>query len=145
MESKKPSVFTSSYSEGIRRVLEGNYAFLMESTTIEYVVKQNCNLTQVYFNIFYKWLSFYMNFNQIGGLLDSKDFGIGLPIGSPWRDKISLSILEMQELGVIQQERNKWWGQKSKFDPDTENYCNDDYKKEDTKASALGVDNIGKN
>lgn len=92
MESKEPSVFASSYAKGIQRVLEGNYAFLMESTTIEYVVKKNCNLT------------------QIGGLLDSKDYGIALPIGSPWRDKISLAILEMQEYGVIQQERNRWWG-----------------------------------
>ena len=79
MENKKPSVFVSTYEEGIRRVLDGNYAFLMESTTLDYFVHRNCNLT------------------QIGGLLDSKYFGIATPIGilflfffSSW---ISISIL----------------------------------------------------
>ncbi|OXA46486.1 glutamate receptor ionotropic, kainate 2 [Folsomia candida] len=125
MANKKPSAFSSSYREGISRVLKGNYAFFMESTTIEYVTRENCNLT------------------QIGGQIDSKDYGIALPIGSPWRDKIGLAILEMQELGVIQQERNKWWGSYITSDPDQDYYCNVDYKKQDTKASALGVDNIG--
>ncbi len=80
---------------------------------------------------------------QIGGLLDSKDYGIALPIGSPWRDKISLAILEMQEFGVIQQERNKWWGSSVPDDPDQEYYCNIDYKKQDNLHTALGVANIG--
>lgn len=63
MESKKPSVFVSTYEEGTKRVMEGNFAFLMESTTLDYVVQRNCNLT------------------QIGGLLDSKGYGIGTPKG----------------------------------------------------------------
>lgn len=55
MENKKPSVFTTTYEEGIKRVLDdGNYAFLMESTMLDYIVQRNCNLT------------------QIGGLLDTK-------------------------------------------------------------------------
>lgn len=54
MESKKPPVFVKSYEEGIDRVLQGNYAFLMESTMLDYAVQRDCNLT------------------QIGGLLDSK-------------------------------------------------------------------------
>jgi ionotropic glutamate receptor len=64
MESKKPSVFVSTYEEGTKRVMEGNFAFLMESTTLDYVVQRNCNLT------------------QIGGLLDSKGYGIGTPKGN---------------------------------------------------------------
>lgn len=54
MENKSPPVFTTTYEEGIRRVLDGNYAFLMESTMLDYIVQRNCNLT------------------QIGGLLDTK-------------------------------------------------------------------------
>lgn len=54
MENKKPSVFTTTYEEGIQRVLGGNYAFLMESTMLDYIVQRDCNLT------------------QIGGLLDTK-------------------------------------------------------------------------
>ena len=153
MESKKPSVFVSTYEEGTKRVMEGNFAFLMESTTLDYVVQRNCNLT------------------QIGGLLDSKGYGIGTPkglgqhflfffflffyyaqlfflrvflawdydirlvlvwciramtrlynmrvvlkgtwnfthvsTGSPWRDRISLAILELQEKGSIHLLYNK--------------------------------------
>ena len=63
MESARPSVFTDSNSDGVERVIKGigNYAFLMESTSIEYVIERNCDLTQV------------------GGLLDSKGYGIAMP------------------------------------------------------------------
>lgn len=47
-------VFTATYDEGIRRVRGGDYAFLMESTMLDYIVQRDCNLT------------------QIGGLLDTK-------------------------------------------------------------------------
>lgn len=57
-----PWIFHSNI--GIDRVLKskGGYAFLMESSQIEYYTQQNCNLTQV------------------GGLLDSKGYGIALPV-----------------------------------------------------------------
>ncbi|CAH1712738.1 unnamed protein product [Chironomus riparius] len=51
MESKKPSVFVKTYEDGIKRVLEGNYAFLMESTMLDYAVQRDCNLTQIGGNI----------------------------------------------------------------------------------------------
>ena len=94
MESTKPTVFASGNTEGIERVKDGNgkyeqciifhnnllyrfgpkcqshfflnigmYAFLMESTTIEYNIERECDTT------------------QIGGLLDSKGYGIALPPG----------------------------------------------------------------
>lgn len=58
-----PDVFVSQNQDGIDRVKAETYAFLMESTTIEYTVQRECNLT------------------QIGGLLDNKGYGIGLPEG----------------------------------------------------------------
>lgn len=63
MESARPTAFTSSNLEGVERVIKGkgSYAFLMESTTIEYVIERNCELTQV------------------GGMLDSKGYGIAMP------------------------------------------------------------------
>lgn len=63
MESARPSVFTASNVEGVDRVVKGkgSYAFLMESTSIEYVIERNCELTQV------------------GGMLDSKGYGIAMP------------------------------------------------------------------
>ncbi|XP_066905524.1 glutamate receptor ionotropic, kainate 2 isoform X5 [Halyomorpha halys] len=118
MESKKPSVFVPSYEEGIKRVLDGNYAFLMESTMLDYAVQRDCNLT------------------QIGGLLDSKGYGIATPKGSPWRDKISLAILELQEKGNIQILYDKWW-------KNTGDVCNREDKNKESKANALGVENIG--
>lgn len=57
------NTFVKSYDEGVERVLQGNYAFLMESTMIDYLVQRDCNLT------------------QIGGQLDSKGYGIATPIG----------------------------------------------------------------
>ncbi|KAL3210033.1 hypothetical protein MRX96_052302, partial [Rhipicephalus microplus] len=37
----------SSITEGIERVERGGYAFLMESTSIEYVVRRRCQLKQI--------------------------------------------------------------------------------------------------
>jgi ionotropic glutamate receptor len=84
MESNTPHTFVYSYEEGVERVLNGSYAFLGESTMLDYLVQRNCNLT------------------QIGGLLDSKGYGIATPKGSRWRDPISQAILFLQEKGVIQ-------------------------------------------
>lgn len=65
-------------------------------------------------------------------------YGIATPKGSKWRDKISLAILELQEKGVIQILYDKWW-------KNTGDVCNRDDKSKDSKANALGVENIGKN
>ncbi|XP_017155751.1 glutamate receptor ionotropic, kainate 2 isoform X3 [Drosophila miranda] len=118
MENRKAAVFVKTYEDGIKRVMEGNYAFLMESTMLDYAVQRDCNLT------------------QIGGLLDSKGYGIATPKGSPWRDKISLAILELQEKGIIQILYDKWW-------KNTGDVCNRDDKSKESKANALGVENIG--
>ncbi|XP_074042749.1 glutamate receptor ionotropic, kainate 2 isoform X2 [Leptinotarsa decemlineata] len=118
MENRQPTVFMPTYEDGIRRVLEGNYAFLMESTMLDFVVQRDCNLT------------------QIGGLLDSKGYGIATPKGSPWKDKISLVILELQEKGEMQMLYNKWWRNSGET-------CQRNEKKKGSKANSLGVDNIG--
>jgi len=118
MEYKKPSVFVKNYDEGVKRVKKGNYAFLMESTMLDYVVQRDCNLT------------------QIGGLLDSKGYGIATPKGSKWRDPLSLAILELQEKGTIQMLYNKWW-------KNTGDVCTRQDKSKDSKAHPLSVQNIG--
>ena len=57
------SNFVKSNKEGVDRVMKdgGNYAFLMESTSVEFVVERKCKLAKV------------------GGLLDTKGYGIALP------------------------------------------------------------------
>lgn len=61
--------------EGIQRVLTSDYAFLMESTAIEFVTQRNCNLT------------------QIGGLIDSKAYGVGTPMGKNTLKPLYVSML----------------------------------------------------
>ena len=39
MEASRPSVFVKDYEEGKARVKRGGYAFLMESTVLDYVVQ----------------------------------------------------------------------------------------------------------
>ena len=46
MESTQPTVFVKNYDQGIKRVKKGNYAFLMESTVLDYVV-QVCILVKI--------------------------------------------------------------------------------------------------
>ncbi len=63
MNSRRQSVIVKSVEEGIHRALTSDYAFLMESTAIEFVTQRNCNLT------------------MIGSLIDSKAYGVGTPMG----------------------------------------------------------------
>nr|CAI5835894.1 unnamed protein product [Callosobruchus analis] len=65
MQQFKPSVFEKNNSDGVNRVQttrNGLYAFLMESTQIEYVVATNCDL------------------KQVGSWLDTKSYGIAMPM-----------------------------------------------------------------
>uniref|UniRef100_A0A8C1Q9H3 Glutamate receptor n=1 Tax=Cyprinus carpio TaxID=7962 RepID=A0A8C1Q9H3_CYPCA len=113
MYSKQPSVFVKSTEEGIARILNSRYAFLLESTMNEYHRHLNCNLT------------------QIGGLLDTKGYGIGMPLGSPFRDEITLGILQLQENNRLEILKRRWWeGGKCP-------------KEEDHRAKGLGMENIG--
>uniref|UniRef100_A0AAY4DCU3 Glutamate receptor n=1 Tax=Denticeps clupeoides TaxID=299321 RepID=A0AAY4DCU3_9TELE len=113
MSSRKNTALVKNNREGITRVLTTDYALLMESTSIEYISQRNCNLTQV------------------GGLIDSKGYGVGTPIGSPYRDKVTIAILQLQEEGKLHMMKEKWWRGSG---------CPEEDNKE---ASALGVENIG--
>ncbi|XP_028173816.1 glutamate receptor ionotropic, kainate 2 isoform X2 [Ostrinia nubilalis] len=122
MESARPSVFTSSNKEGEERVMrgKGSYAYLMESTTIEYVVERNCDLTQV------------------GGMLDSKGYGIAMPPNSPYRTAISGAVLKLQEEGKLHILKTKWWKEKRGGGS-----CRDDTSKSSSTANELGLGNVG--
>lgn len=117
MESARPEVFTNGNTKGIERVLKGNYAFLMESTTIEYQTERDCRLS------------------IIGGLLDNKGYGIATPLGSPYRVPISRAIINLQEGGILHMLKMKWWKGQGGGICDT-----------DTKPAAtqdLGIANVG--
>nr|QUP79598.1 ionotropic receptor 12 [Monochamus saltuarius] len=98
MVSSRPSVFVNSNSEGVRRVLmsNGGYAFLMESTQIEYEIETKCDL------------------KQVGTFLDTKTYGIAMPLGAPYKTAINKAILRLQESGMLNSLKLKWWKEKRK-------------------------------
>ncbi|KAL8560806.1 hypothetical protein ACOMHN_064091 [Nucella lapillus] len=57
-------------------------------------------------------------------------------VDSPYRDKLSMAILELQENGKIQLLYKKWW-------KDTGDTCVRDDDSKSSKANALGVENVG--
>lgn len=95
---------------------------------------------------------------SIGGLLDSKGYGFGVPqsneiidhmkrfliyfivlfpfIDSPYRDILSDTILKLQDEGLIQKYYNKWWKEAANLK------CDQEDKRKDI-ASELGFANIG--
>lgn len=93
MEDHK--TYVRSNEEGKERVEQGNFAFFMESTSIEYITERNCNLT------------------QIGSPLDSKNYGIATrkfpPYKRPYRTLLSQAILQLQENGMLHVLKNRWW------------------------------------
>uniref|UniRef100_A0A182S783 Ionotropic glutamate receptor C-terminal domain-containing protein n=1 Tax=Anopheles maculatus TaxID=74869 RepID=A0A182S783_9DIPT len=66
----------------------------MESTSIEYIVERECDVT------------------QIGGLLDDKGYGIAMRKNSPYRSALSEAVLRLQEQGVLTSLKRKWWKEK---------------------------------
>ncbi|OXA41716.1 Glutamate receptor ionotropic, kainate 2 [Folsomia candida] len=93
MANMKPSPFENKNSDGIKRVNQsaGTYAFFMESVSIEYHTQRECSLT------------------QLGGLLDSKGYGIALKKNSKYREAFNSKVLEFAEKGLLQQLKHRWW------------------------------------
>ncbi|XP_037546333.1 glutamate receptor 2, partial [Nematolebias whitei] len=94
MKSAEPSVFVKKTSEGVQRVRKskGKYAYLLESTMNEYIEQRKpCDTMKV------------------GGNLDSKGYGIATPKGSPLRNAVNLAVLKLNEQGLLDKLKNKWW------------------------------------
>lgn len=95
--------------EGVDLAEKGNYAFFMESTSIEYETQRKCDL------------------KQVGDLLDNKGYGIAMRKGcsdfckriltrqflllldSSYRTALSTAILKLQANGKIRDLKRKWW------------------------------------
>ena len=89
-------VMVGSNTQGVEMVEEssGKYAFFMESSSIEYLVERRCKLSQV------------------GGLLDSKGYGIATKKGTPYKPLLDNAILTLLEQGTLHKLKIKWWKQK---------------------------------
>ncbi|PNF30825.1 Glutamate receptor ionotropic, kainate 2 [Cryptotermes secundus] len=123
MSQSRPSVFVNSNEEGVERVQKGKglYAFFMESTSIEYQVERKCDL------------------QQVGGLLDSKGYGIGMPVNSPYRTMVSGAVLKLQEKGVLQELKSRWW----KVQQGGVSCSEEDAKAPTEDSNKLGLANVG--
>ncbi|XP_017048955.1 glutamate receptor ionotropic, kainate 1 isoform X2 [Drosophila ficusphila] len=93
MLSFKPDAFTKSNEEGVERVKhsKGRYAFLMETTNLQYYVERNKDLT------------------QIGESFGEKHYGIAVPLNAEFRSNLSVGILKLSEKGVLYRLRKKWF------------------------------------
>lgn len=91
MDETKPSVYVNNYEEGLNKALNDNYALLMETPSIVYYVNRFCNLTQT------------------GELLDNKEYGLALPLRSPYLKLFSATILKMIESGEIEALSQRWF------------------------------------
>ena len=82
--------------DGVEKVINstGKYAFFMESSTIQYILERQCEVT------------------QIGGELDAKGYGIAMRLGTPYKPLFDGAILKLQEDGVLHKMKTKWWEQK---------------------------------
>ncbi|XP_011152744.1 glutamate receptor ionotropic, kainate 2 [Harpegnathos saltator] len=121
MTENRPSVFTDSNDEGVDRVIKSKrtYAFLMESTSIEYRMERNCEI------------------EKVGGLLDNKGYGIALPRNSPYRTPISGAILTLSEKGTLSALKKKWWQEMGG------GLCKKDDTEKTVNTSELGLPNVG--
>uniref|UniRef100_A0A1B6GVG8 Ionotropic glutamate receptor C-terminal domain-containing protein n=1 Tax=Cuerna arida TaxID=1464854 RepID=A0A1B6GVG8_9HEMI len=89
-------VMTTSNKAGVDRVLseKEDYAFLMESASIDYEVQRKCQL------------------RQVGQPLDQKGYGIVMPKKVWYRNILSSSVIRLQEKGKLAQLYKKWWKEK---------------------------------
>lgn len=102
--------------EGRERAKKGKYAFLMESSTIEYIVERHCEVV------------------QIGYPLDEKGYGIAMKksknlfpesltvmfcnfifhrLDSPYHGILSAAVLQLHESGELSRMKTKWWKEKN--------------------------------
>ncbi|BET00802.1 kainate selective glutamate receptor activity [Nesidiocoris tenuis] len=114
-----PDVMMSTNEAGVDRVqYNTDYAFLMESASIEYEMERKCELMRV------------------GDLLDNKGYGIAMRQNSSYRNVLSRNVIKLQEKGKLTQLKDKWWKEKRGGGA-----CR--ATEEGGAASDLGLDNVG--
>ncbi|KAI2802571.1 hypothetical protein BLOT_010029 [Blomia tropicalis] len=86
-----PELYITKWEDAIERVRKGGYAYLAESSTIEYLIERKCDMFQV------------------GTWLDNKGYGIATPPDSPYRTPISNAIVVLQDQGQLYELKKRWW------------------------------------
>ncbi|CAL8365598.1 unnamed protein product [Lota lota] len=119
MRSADPSVFVKNTNEGVMRVRKskGKYAYLLESSMNEYIEQRKpCDTMKV------------------GGNLDSKGYGVATPKGSLLRNPVNLAVLKLNEQGLLDKLKNRWWYDKGE--------CGTGGGDSKDKTSALSLSNV---
>uniref|UniRef100_A0AAQ4R4D9 Glutamate receptor n=1 Tax=Gasterosteus aculeatus aculeatus TaxID=481459 RepID=A0AAQ4R4D9_GASAC len=119
MRSADPSVFVKSTNDGVIRVRKskGKYAYLLESSMNEYIEQRKpCDTMKV------------------GGNLDSKGYGVATPKGSALRNPVNLAVLKLNEQGLLDKLKNRWWYDKGE--------CGTGGGDSKDKTSALSLSNV---
>uniref|UniRef100_A0A0K8WAY1 Glutamate receptor, ionotropic kainate 2 n=1 Tax=Bactrocera latifrons TaxID=174628 RepID=A0A0K8WAY1_BACLA len=93
MVAMKPDAFTASNKEGVERVKRsgGRYAYLLETTALQYYLNRNCEL------------------KQIGEPFNEKHYAIAVPLNAPFRSNLSVGILKLSEKGMLYKIKSKWF------------------------------------
>ena len=91
MSTMEPSTMVNSSDQGLQKVKEsdGDYAFMWDSPVVQYASSEDCD------------------YHQVGHWFDSKGYGIGVPLGAVYRDKLTMAILKLNEEGRLSQLEKK--------------------------------------
>lgn len=134
METTRPSVFVKNTKEGVERVQRSNgqYAFFMESTSIEFFTERRCDLIQIGVPMDSKGYGIAMRPGKTLFMVEQKEdnslyycpststiilFHLCLPPpppprqGSPFRAALSQAVLKMQETNRLLILKKKWWAE----------------------------------
>ena len=84
MNDLSPDSMVDDTESGIEKVKSGDYAFIWDSPINRYTATHECD-TMV-----------------VGEPFDEKGLGIGVPMGAPYRDDVTMAILSLQEEGFTQ-------------------------------------------
>lgn len=83
--------FVPTMEEGLRRTLEGNFAFIGEAVSLDYAVARHCNLS------------------RSQDIISMRAYSIAGPLGSTLVKNLSTAVLVLSEKGELTYLRDKWW------------------------------------
>ncbi len=91
-----PSVFTGSNEEGIARVREEKYAYILPSTIGDYIAQNTpCDL------------------RTVGRFLMNRSFGLVVEKRSPLLPILNNALRKLRENGFLERTYRKWWVERS--------------------------------
>ncbi|CAH1789873.1 unnamed protein product [Owenia fusiformis] len=89
--------FVKNTVEGVKRVRQGNYAFIWDDVVLDFIAQSEpCNTVKT-----------------VGRRFGKISFGFGLQKRSPYKHELSSHIMQLREIGYIDEIKKKWWMDRS--------------------------------